>query len=140
MFKATTSLGLPKAKSNNTHKIVWRNGSSLISKLIGDPRGSIGTNWVSPFCRWGSKVNIKFVYRVIHIYKYLNDTFKDNNMRKALVAGIIGLGFLGGCGGEYDPTVIVDNTQVSDMKKYNSDMPRDSGRDDFRGGNGMQRK
>ena len=27
-----------------------------------------------------------------------------------------------------------------DMKKYNSDMPRDSGRDDFRGGNGMARK
>jgi hypothetical protein len=26
------------------------------------------------------------------------------------------------------------------MKKFNSERPRDSGRDDFRGGNGMQRK
>ena len=43
-------------------------------------------------------------------------------MRKVLVAGIIGLGFLAGCGGEYDPTVVVDNSQVSDMKKYNSDL------------------
>ena len=48
-------------------------------------------------------------------------------MRKVLVAGIIGLGFLAGCGGEYDPTVVVDNSQVSDMKKYNSDLEQCKG-------------
>ena len=48
-------------------------------------------------------------------------------MRKVLVAGIISLGFLAGCGGEYDPTVVVDNSQVSDMKKYNSDLEQCKG-------------
>jgi len=36
------------------------------------------------------------------------------------------LGFLAGCRGEYDPTV-VDNSQVSDMKKYNIDLEQCKG-------------
>ena len=36
------------------------------------------------------------------------------------------MGFLAGCRGEYDPTV-VDNSQVSDMKKYNIDLEQCNG-------------
>jgi hypothetical protein len=48
-------------------------------------------------------------------------------MRNALVAGFVSLSLLAGCGGEYDPTVVVDNTQVKDMKKYNSDLAQCKG-------------
>ena len=48
-------------------------------------------------------------------------------MRYFLVAALVGCSFLAGCGGEYDPTVVVDNTQVKDMKKYNSDLAQCKG-------------
>ena len=48
-------------------------------------------------------------------------------MRYVLVAALVGCSFLAGCGGEYDPTVVVDNTQVKDMKKYNSDLAQCKG-------------
>jgi len=46
---------------------------------------------------------------------------------KAFVVGILGFSLLTGCGGKYEPTVVVDNSEVTDMRKYNINLEQCKG-------------
>ena len=48
-------------------------------------------------------------------------------MKNSIFSAVIGTILSVGCGGEYEPTVVVDNSQVSDMKKYNTDLEQCKG-------------
>jgi len=48
-------------------------------------------------------------------------------MKNSIFSAVIGTILLVGCSEEYEPTVVVDNSQVSDMKKYNTDLEQCKG-------------
>ena len=48
-------------------------------------------------------------------------------MFKAFVVGILGFSLLAGCGGKYEPTVVVDNSEVTDMREYNINLEQCKG-------------